>query len=1601
MTGLYFDLAPKDPIENLQWRIRCRERAIVDKKFRDVLYQACMQDLSFWMAFACIGKGTRVVTDRGPIPIQDVTANDLVWDGAEWVCQGGAIYRGRRASIFAYKINVTPDHEIWTQHGWKPASERHDREGVRIPDGYSEKWQLQKYNEGSVAVPMQVRQGNDCSWRQSSRRQEHKLRMQVERSQVHSRNERKPSVHNLEWYASAMHKQAVQSLETLRWSWNQSLRTMAEVRELLRGHGRTARRSFIGSLSKQRWQLRAKQLSLGYVVGTNVESAPAHNGEARNAGRSNDHIRDHGSYWTDTCRSFVSDKDGIPARSVTSASTQNTKVYDLLNCGPRQCFTVLDADDRPLLVHNCWGYDPRARVKIVPFIPYPHQADVFVRMDEAITTAEKEERSVDVILDKARAQGGTFGYLWVDLRRWLRDPMFSAGYVTRNEDLIDSKSDSSTVLWKIAWAIERLPFWMKPNYERHLGHHTFINNDNGALLRGYSAGQDVAAGGRAAQPLDSSVLTPTGPKMMGEIAPGDFVIGANGKPTKVVSIHPLGQKQAFRVRFSDGSSTECCDDHLWTVTERWSRDSRKHHDPVTKPLRDLRQSLRADRSGQKAWNYQIPMTAPVEFSKTSLKIHPYVLGCLLGDGCFRHSSPTFTTSDEEMAETIGNLLPPSLSMIRCGEIEYRISTGKRGHGQVNPVSNALRELSLWMKTSHTKFIPDIYKYAASPEDRLELLRGLLDTDGWVHLRKRKMASAKVCYCSVSRQMVEDVRFVVQSLGGSAGMVSVTQLTGKKYERTGVIDPKDVIYSLRIAMPNGMNPFKLSRKKNKYVERSKYQPRRSIVSVEPSRITDVQCIRVEAEDGLYLTDDCIVTHNTVFTVDEAGARDFVQGGKDEAVQESIQDVSNCLKWGVLVVTDHGLVPIENVQLHHKVWDGIMWVSHEGCVYQGEQETIQSYGIELTPDHRVLTTKGWKHARDIGFDRENISLPDGYRDEWPHEVWQDNLAMSVQVRKTNCSFGEFAQSWSHKKLRLLEVGEFQEKDDNAWNAKNANMECVGVHDSAMHQSEKHQLSQVWCSWNQGLRSVDEVRKFSCGHGREAGRIEHRQDRQRKRLLPRELQVGNEFRTGSESALLSPIRNTPRGVDGQADFADDRFELLYDHGTHQERLDRGCSIASIPNLNSVYDLLNCGPRRAFTVIDNNGRPLLVHNCVRLVSARYVDQGVFHNACENPDTAKNGVHLILDWKDHPQQSKHSYIVREGIVAAIKPEDQAAVNEYHKKNPDLRARLERKGFKYEKVIRSPWYDSRCLRPTATPRLIASQLDRNPRGAVGKVFSSELLDRMKAEKCKPHVWVGNPVFDSETCELTGLIQRDDGCLKLWFRPGIDNSPPLGPFTAGADIASGGVSSGASNSALCALDDRTGEQVLEYAIKGLEPRPFARRVVGLCMWLRNAKLGWEDSGVSGGFAKEVMEVLCYGNVYFRPVTQIGSSKKSSKPGWSCHDPDKADMFEQFSLAMDSGDFVPRSQEMIIECGEYEWDGTKIVHVPSKSKGENNKNHADRAIASAGCWLVFNTDNFVAKIDTDEENGQTPEYGSFKWREDQERRAVHSDSPDYGIRDVVGY
>jgi hypothetical protein len=485
--------------------------------------------------------------------------------------------------------------------------------------------------------------------------------------------------------------------------------------------------------------------------------------------------------------------------------------------------------------------------------------------------------------------------------------------------------------------------------------------------------------------------------------------------------------------------------------------------------------------------------------------------------------------------------------------------------------------------------------------------------------------------------------------------------------------------------------------------------------------------------------------------------------------------------------------------------------------------------------------------------------------------------------------------------------------------------------------------------------------------------------------------------------PFWLTPNGFDPNIHRSYSRHSLL-----------NPANGASLVGYSAGQDVGTGGRKTVFTIDEAGARDFVsggkdemiqeslhdVTNCLRMVSARYVDQGTFHNACENPDTSKNSVYLVLAWQDNPIHGKNSYVATDGKAVARKKKEQGAVDKYHRENPDLRSRLERKGFKFEGRVRSPWYDMRCLRPTSTPRLIASQLDRDPRGAVGKAFPSDLLDRVKREKCRPPVWQGQPVFDSETLELKGLVTRDDGPLKLWFRPGIDHSAPLGPFTVGCDMAVGSDGAYSSNSVASIIDDRTGEQAGEYVIKGMELIKFARVTVGLCLWLRHAFLGWEDSGMSGPFAKEITEVICYGNVYYREVPEIGSRRKSRKVGWPNRtNEDKALLFERMALGMETGAFTVRSEDLIRECGEYEWEKGKIIHAPTKNRNAVETNHGDRCVAAGGAWLIYSADRPQGKIDTSEETGETPQYGSFLWREQREKKRPGDGSPAFGIRDVT--
>jgi hypothetical protein len=414
-------------------------------------------------------------------------------------------------------------------------------------------------------------------------------------------------------------------------------------------------------------------------------------------------------------------------------------------------------------------------------------------------------------------------------------------------------------------------------------------------------------------------------------------------------------------------------------------------------------------------------------------------------------------------------------------------------------------------------------------------------------------------------------------------------------------------------------------------------------------------------------------------------------------------------------------------------------------------------------------------------------------------------------------------------------------------------------------------------------------------------------------------------------------------------------------------------------------------------------VSNCTFLVSTFGVDAGVFYESATDPDNPRV---YTLDWKDNVDHSRNAYVYRDGTAEAVRPEEEKAVKEYISSHSRELRSIERRGHKMEGKFRSPWYDAHCLLPGGTTRFIARELDMDPRGAVGKVFSSELLDRMKLERCKLPVWQGTPVFDPETLSLIGLLSREDGPLKLWFQPGPDFSCPRGNIV-GCDLAVGSDGAYSSNSVASGIAENSGDQIMEYTIKGMPLIKFARNVVGLCKWLHEAFLGWEDSGMAAPFAKEVLEVLYYGNVYYREVEAIGDRRATRKPGWwNGKDEHKADLFEKLALAMEIGGgrpnlegYTPRSEDLVRECGEYEWEKGKIIHQPTKNRGATEKAHGDRVIAAGVAWLMYQRKMEGVSLDMGDEKRETAEYGSFLWREQQERPRNPADSPKFGLIDVV--
>lgn len=351
----------------------------------------------------------------------------------------------------------------------------------------------------------------------------------------------------------------------------------------------------------------------------------------------------------------------------------------------------------------------------------------------------------------------------------------------------------------------------------------------------------LQTGAGKAQPLDAKIKIPNGWTTMGDLKIGETISSHDGSLCVVTGIYPQGKKEIYKVTFADGRSTECCGEHLWKVF--YVNTSKNLRWRVVNTLEIIRYLKMPNP------RIYIPLIIPHLGSYKNLPIDPYLLGVILGDGSTRNSNVTITKTNYELFDKLKLILPRDLKFSDVNHNTKRIVTIETR----NSLVKHLKDLNLLNKLSYEKFIPNIY-FESSIEQRLELLNGLLDTDGTV------AKNGHISFCSTSEALAKGVQYLVRSIGGIAYIsekISRYTYNGKKHNGRKA-------YTVSIRHPKPSILFTLSKKRDRINDDNQYSKKLKlrIKSVELIGEKESQCITVSHPDRLYITDDFIVTHNTL-------------------------------------------------------------------------------------------------------------------------------------------------------------------------------------------------------------------------------------------------------------------------------------------------------------------------------------------------------------------------------------------------------------------------------------------------------------------------------------------------------------------------------------------------------------------------------------------------------------------------------------------------------------------------------------------------------------------------------------------------------------------
>ena len=326
-------------------------------------------------------------------------------------------------------------------------------------------------------------------------------------------------------------------------------------------------------------------------------------------------------------------------------------------------------------------------------------------------------------------------------------------------------------------------------------------------------------------PLDTPIGTPEGWTTMKDLQEGDKVFDKDGNIVTVLHKSSIHYNPCYKITFDNSETIIADKDHRWLISFKDKNNLYTEKVMTTEELSHYLDSIKDNIN-----EYSIPKiqnAKPLNLGEANLPLDPYVLGCWLGDGSKQCGVITNDNSN------IWNEI-----ICRGYQIGDNIASENecKAH-DVLDIYPILESLNL----INNKHIPNIY-LRGSYKQRLDLLRGLMDTDGYYYSNGKEFAMA------TDQEWQKEAMLM---LLGSLGIKPFITVIG--YEECSG-------WYIHFST-NGLNPFLA---KNQDIEFSVNDKNsfRNIVSVEAVGTVPTQCIEVDSPTHTYLAGHTmIVTHNT--------------------------------------------------------------------------------------------------------------------------------------------------------------------------------------------------------------------------------------------------------------------------------------------------------------------------------------------------------------------------------------------------------------------------------------------------------------------------------------------------------------------------------------------------------------------------------------------------------------------------------------------------------------------------------------------------------------------------------------------------------------------